>query len=516
MVSEYPGSQCNYDNDRPYRYKDLRAELLMSISGKVIDYDTGKGIAGITVVISMDKWAKTDKDGNFVITEVPEGRYELDIARMVASVSEYYVPHIYPEYIDVQSGKNVRNIKIYLRKGATVSGRVLAEDGVTPIKGALVIIDSHETNFYAEIERLFEWSKEFPKSKVSFYTNENGEFLLKGILEEFSFDILVMAYGYADEWKRGLRVKYGEELRIGDIIMGRRSRSVVRGKVYYPDMSPMCGARVWIGKMGNKIASEKEDDGGWALTDSKGEFEIRGLTPGYYFIDAIPPESEGDKYYTKTIFDFYISEAKDNYVEIKAFEREKKPMSYFNEGIEPKFIRASIFPILMLGVAIIDSTCACVQGGPSGIDFFSACNVILDKENNPVDASPKVPGCPKVPDNCHIKNCKKDRVVRIKCEECPSSVGTECGHAQGCGKKNKIITVCYTGPRGTRPMDCQRMPTHEILAHEMLHLCDCGLEGIYCKEACAHCTIANIYGDHASSVTKEQCDLYKKQCPSAH
>ena len=309
-------------------WKNLRAEQLMFISGKVIDYDTGKGIAGITVVISMSKWAKTDKDWNFVITEVSAGRYKLDIARMVASVPEYYVPHSYPEYIDVPIGKNVRNIKIYLRKGATASGRVLAEDGVTPIKGAKITLMSKGTDLYGRIHSLASEAMS-SVSKSVFTTDEEGRYNIKGIYAEFPFTLLVKAYGYANEVKKDLKVNYGEELTNVDFIMGRRSKAVVKGKVISKEYgTPIVKAYVFI---------QKEDwdnfDSGRALTDSKGEFQVKGLTPGFYEISVVPHESDRNEYDLDTgdIKKFYISEGKENYVEIK-MALKKKQISTKNKG----------------------------------------------------------------------------------------------------------------------------------------------------------------------------------------
>ncbi len=418
-----------------FKIRELRAELLMSISGKVIDYETGKGIPNISVIIEPYHWATTDKDGNFTIKDVPEGRYKIDIASTVSTIAEYYVPHSYPEYIEVPRGKNVVGVKIYLRKGATASGRVLAEDGVTPIKGAWVDVISYETNFYGDISALYSHSGSL-KSKVTFLTDEEGRFKVKGLLEGFSFDLLIMAYGYADEWRRGLKVRYGEELNVGDIIMGRRSRSVIRGKVYSSkDMTPMVGAEIWISKMATTIKKMEESDGGWALTDSKGEFEIKGLTPGYYNIDAVLSDEDEKKYYAERIFDFYISESKENYVEIKAIPREEESNSSILEPRKTNFLKASIFPaflFLLNGLPSIDMSCRCVYGPPGGSDHNRACEMILkNKSNLPTD----VIGCPEVPTECHKENCEKDKKYKIVCEECSQfyEEGTPvplCGYAR--------------------------------------------------------------------------------------
>lgn len=319
-----------------FKINDLRAELLMSISGKVIDYDTGKGIPNIAVIVNPYHWTKTDKDGNFIISDLPAGRYTFDIPYMVSTISEYYVPYKYPEVVEVPRGKNVTNIKIYLRKGGEASGRVLAEDGVTPIKGAWVDIGSYETQFYAAISALFSHAGTI-KSRVVFLTDEQGRFKLKGLLEGFSFDIRVMAYGYAFERIGGFQIKYGEELNIGDIVVGRRSKSIIRGKVYSStNMTPIVGAEVWIIKM----PYEKEYDGGWALTDSKGEFQVKGLSRGYYSIGIVLAEKDRGEYQNPGhIFDLYISESKDNFIEIKVGPNKKdknSKISFLKEDSKTK------------------------------------------------------------------------------------------------------------------------------------------------------------------------------------
>lgn len=286
-----------------FKINDLRAELLMSISGKVIDYDTGKGIPEGKVVISHQGRyfsSKTDKNGNFTIKNLPEGRYEIRIGSILASLPDYYVPHKYPEYIDLKAGKNITDVKIFVKRGATVSGKILSDDGKTPIKGAMVYIKSKETDFYNETRR-------------EDFSDENGIYRIEGIIEGYSFDIVVeRVYGYADERKINLRIKDKKELNNIDIIMGKRSKIVVTGKILSSkNKAPVVGAQIFF--MKNQLP---EIDSGWGLTNSKGEFHIKGLTSGNYDIAITPGPEELMKYEAKTIKGFYISEDKRNYIKV--------------------------------------------------------------------------------------------------------------------------------------------------------------------------------------------------------
>lgn len=64
------------------RFAKSRHGILMKISGRVIQQETGLGIEGVIVhlyesSILVELEAKTNKDGLFIIKMVPEGIYEL-------------------------------------------------------------------------------------------------------------------------------------------------------------------------------------------------------------------------------------------------------------------------------------------------------------------------------------------------------------------------------------------------------------------------------------------------------
>ncbi len=154
----------------------------------------------------------------------------------------------------------------------------------------MVYIKSKETDFYNEARR-------------EDFSNDNGRYMIEGIMEEYSFDIVVeRVCGYADERKVNLRIEDKKEPTNINIIMGKRRKIVVTGKVLSSrNKAHVEGAQIFFIK--NQLP---EFDSGLALTDSRGEFQIKGLTSGNYDIAITPGSEDLMKYESKSIKGFYI------------------------------------------------------------------------------------------------------------------------------------------------------------------------------------------------------------------
>jgi len=120
-----------------------------SITGYVYDAETKQPIAGIEIgaghigrVASGN--GTTQVDGSYIIW----GKLPTGDCRVEAPIGNENTPYMKdPDSVKtvyVQSPDTTFGVDFYLRKGGAVSGRVLDEDGITPINGALVVFSTED------------------------------------------------------------------------------------------------------------------------------------------------------------------------------------------------------------------------------------------------------------------------------------------------------------------------------------------------------------------------------------
>jgi hypothetical protein len=239
--------------------------IYMKVSGKVIKIETGNGVPGVRIdildIITGDSYdGTTDRNGNFVIRMVPQGIYEISEVDIHMTCPEELIIDQMPETITVNLGRNILNLNIYLKKGASISGYVYAEDGITPLEGAEIVSDIW---IYGKNEAVF--------------TNWQGKYVIKGV-EEGDKLIHASALGFADETIE-LDVLPGITYENKNFILGR-GKLWVRGKVSSSgDNQPIKNALVFF------IYAKADDhySAGWTKTDDNGEYYIIGLkNPGTF------------------------------------------------------------------------------------------------------------------------------------------------------------------------------------------------------------------------------------------
>ena len=120
--------------------------LYMNVSGKVIQKETGKGIPDVKIVIietfTGDSFNFiTDKDGNFMIRMVPQGTYIISEDDIHLTCPEELIIDEIPGAIKVTMGRNIINLNVYLKRGATISGHVYSADGITPLEDVEMVSD---------------------------------------------------------------------------------------------------------------------------------------------------------------------------------------------------------------------------------------------------------------------------------------------------------------------------------------------------------------------------------------
>jgi hypothetical protein len=255
--------------------KSWGSGILMSVCGRVINSDTGEGVAGTEIIIHGKSHVAilstfTDKNGDFCIRKVPEGYYTISRRAILRTCpGELIIKSILDE-IEVHVGKNIHGLEIVLHKGPAVSGRVFGPDGVTPIKGAAVSLD-----------------KWFRGRKEKVYTDEDGKYTAKGLVEGERM-VFADKNGYAFE-SVTVNLKAGEMVENVDFILGRGKISV-KGKIITADTNQGL-KNAYISFMYTLIGPKYSD--GCAETDEDGNYSIIGLLePGKFEVSIIVEEYE--------------------------------------------------------------------------------------------------------------------------------------------------------------------------------------------------------------------------------
>jgi hypothetical protein len=241
--------------------------ILMKISGRVINRETGLGIDGVIVnlydsTILKELEAKTNKDGLFIIKRVPPGIYELKNWFINMSCPDELVLEKYPEPIKVITGRNVIGLNIYLKKGASISGRVFKPDGVTPVTYGNVVV--------------------FPRlkgKKIENNIDSNGYYQVLGLgrpgVEELNYSVTVEAPGYADLAK-SVKIKVSEEIKDFNFVVGRGKVHIKGTVTNSVDNQPIKGAGIYVLST-EKPPTLEEIATGDGITDDSGNYSILGF-----------------------------------------------------------------------------------------------------------------------------------------------------------------------------------------------------------------------------------------------
>ena len=255
--------------------KSWGSGILMKVCGRVINSDTGEGVASTEIIIHGKSHVAilstfTDKNGYFCIRKVPEGFYTISRRAILRTCPGELIIKSIPDEIEVPVGKNIHELEILLHKGPAVSGRVFGPDGVTPIKGAAVSLD--------------EW---FRGRKEKVYTDDDGRYTAKGLVEGERM-VFAEKDGYALE-AATVNLQAGEVLENVNFILGRGKISV-KGKIITADTNQGL-KNAYISFMYTLIGPKYSD--GFAETDEDGNYSLIGLLePGRFKVTIILEEYE--------------------------------------------------------------------------------------------------------------------------------------------------------------------------------------------------------------------------------
>jgi hypothetical protein len=289
-------------------------------SGRLTDAHTGKPMPQANVWASgyekggddaggIRDWrtisAKTDGQGNFRLTGLPPGKYEVAFSDSGRD-NEYYSDRTAFEIVD----DNVGGLEVKVKRAATISGAAVIEGAVAPnLRARLFTSGAINVDIISVIQNGRSSSRG-PITKIA----PNGEFRVS-VNERWDEGRKVYVYFVANQWEvkgvRVLRVERdgveapdGIEVKPGQQITGVRvvftqASGVIRGRVNFTGALPENGEPVAI------IAPAKEESASShnnrtveVSVDSKGRFAFEDLLPGEYEVRAYVRLSTGRNYTT--------------------------------------------------------------------------------------------------------------------------------------------------------------------------------------------------------------------------
>jgi hypothetical protein len=139
-----------------------------TVSGTVRRFGTGEFVANVKVTIAGPRSATTDRQGQFVIKDVPPGTYYAN-----AQFEGYFLPPktTSPQKFVVAPGQNVNNLNFELVQGGAIRGRLSTPDG-DPLPGILVI---------AAKPSYFSGQRQLGPAGNGVQTDDRGNFRIFGI-----------------------------------------------------------------------------------------------------------------------------------------------------------------------------------------------------------------------------------------------------------------------------------------------------------------------------------------------
>lgn len=228
----------------------------LRLRGRVYDEDSGAPIADVHIMAHRTRVLResesrlfgtpTQADGTFVLEGLAPGRYGVSV------VSEDYER----KKIEVVVGDNTAPLEIGLFMGGTITGRLVASDGTTPVSGMVNLkdLDRHSGSGRS--------------------TSAVGKFELRGLAPG--------NYQLKGEAEAGMvtrAIVLGRNQRIDGVILVLSAGHSIRGKVtgLRPDRQEQLNISIVL-----------DDDRGARSTraDQHGAFVIQGVPPGGVYIEA--------------------------------------------------------------------------------------------------------------------------------------------------------------------------------------------------------------------------------------
>lgn len=261
------------------------SEINYRVSGRVI-YN-GVGVNEIRISVGYQS-IYTNSDGSFYVY-LSKGRYVLSIHNQKG--------YIRTRKNIVIKNKNITNILFFLKKGGSVSGSVKYQDG-TPTIGKMLIFNK----------------KGFGAS-TSTKIDENGEYIIKGILEGDEITLVADVFATPLKEINNISVREGEEVKNVNFVFPDKKITLsgkIQNIITKQSLKLEDGFSVIV--MSRDMKSNPILISG--LYNNKGKFIFYNLPKGKYNISVSAHD------YKKKRFDIYINDINEN--KFLLIELEKK------------------------------------------------------------------------------------------------------------------------------------------------------------------------------------------------
>lgn len=285
-----------------------------SISGRITI--RGKGLAGVVVGVrglngpqpsASALKATTDQDGNYQITEVPAGNYQVFPIAPVYVIPDPAVSRARGKMLLLAEGENVQGIDFSLVRGGVITGKVTDADGRPVIEERLSILPLDQNTQPIQM---------YGPGVSGLQTDDRGVYRIYGLApgrykvsvgiaddnQYVNFNFGRSAYKrtfYPDavdpDDAKVIEITEGSEATNIDITVGRSLPSFsAGGKLIDGETEqPVTGIRLGLQRVLNERNAPVMMNGIISASNSLGEFRLENVTPGKYVVLALPqPGSE--------------------------------------------------------------------------------------------------------------------------------------------------------------------------------------------------------------------------------
>jgi hypothetical protein len=255
----------------------MRDDKRVTISGIVVGEDGKPAVASVGLqptgadgMVYSGSWSTSKSDGGFKLEKVLPGSYVLQA--MGASSEKGQQRMFARQQLEV-AAEDLKNLRLVLRKGWTVPGKLVVEGGSLPDThniGVGLYSDAAGAGTRVDKSGAFTLSGLIPGTyKVSFYGLPEGCYLKRA--------------GYGNVQRSDGRVaieEAGPPERL-DLLVSLKAASVV-GTVRDESNAPVGGAPVLLRTAGSKQGPAETKEA--ARSDQNGQFSFHGLAPGDYVV----------------------------------------------------------------------------------------------------------------------------------------------------------------------------------------------------------------------------------------
>ncbi len=286
-----------------------------TVAGQVTNAATGEPLAKVTVTLRRSRSfgpgvqrnyaATSDASGNFVVTGVAPGSYQLE-ARRTGFVNAVYGArrHMGPgASLELGARERLEDVRLAMTPHAVMTGRVVAEDG-EPLQ-------------YVQVQALrysYGGGGKQWRTYGRAMTNDIGEYRMSG-LPPGRYYVAASVMRTGERWMQGglsdaeqayvptyypgtvdpaaaaaIAVGAGEQLGNIDLRLAKSTTSLVRGRISpAPQATGRQRLMVLLRARGLAVAQMNQP----AAVSPDGEFEFRGVAPGSYTLVAMVPQRGG-------------------------------------------------------------------------------------------------------------------------------------------------------------------------------------------------------------------------------